>query len=137
MKASDLFVKCLEREGVKYIFGLPGEENLDLLNSLQSSSITFISTRHEQAAAFMADVYGRLTGRKRLAIIVIGALTGIVVDFIFALFAGRTVGPGDVLIGIVGGGLLGLSASFGEKRRRKKDEGGGMDDEATKPPHPR
>jgi len=83
------------------------------------------------------NVYGRLTGRKRLAIIVIGALTGIVVDFIFALFAGRAVGPGDVLIGIVGGGLLGLSASFGENRRRKKDEGGGMDDEATKPPHPR
>ena len=72
MKASDLFVKCLEREGVKYIFGLPGEENLDLLNSLQSSSITFISTRHEQAAAFMADVYGRLTGRAGVCLSTLG-----------------------------------------------------------------
>jgi acetolactate synthase-1/2/3 large subunit len=72
VKASDLFVQCLEREGVKYIFGLPGEENLDLLNSLQSSSITFISTRHEQAAAFMADVYGRLTGRAGVCLSTLG-----------------------------------------------------------------
>jgi len=72
MKASDLFVKCLEREGVKYIFGLPGEENLDLLNSLQSSSITFIPTRHEQAAAFMADVYGRLTGQAGVCLSTLG-----------------------------------------------------------------
>ena len=72
MKASDLFVKCLEGEGVKYIFGLPGEENLDLLNSLQSSSITFISTRHEQAAAFMADVYGRLTGQAGVCLSTLG-----------------------------------------------------------------
>jgi len=72
MKASDLFVKCLEREGVKYIFGLPGEENLDLLNSLQSSSITFVSTRHEQAAAFMADVYGRLTGQAGVCLSTLG-----------------------------------------------------------------
>lgn len=61
MKASDLFVRCLEREGVKVIFGLPGEENLDLLESLRTSSIAFVPTRHEQGAAFMADVYGRLT----------------------------------------------------------------------------
>jgi acetolactate synthase I/II/III large subunit len=63
MKASDLFVKQLEEEGVEYIFGLPGEENLDLLESLRTSHIKFILTRHEQAAAFMAATYGRLTGK--------------------------------------------------------------------------
>jgi acetolactate synthase-1/2/3 large subunit len=63
MKASDLFVKCLENEGVERIFGLPGEENADLMISLESSSIEFVLCRHEQAAAFMADVYGRLTGK--------------------------------------------------------------------------
>ena len=61
MKASDLFVKCLEEEGVEYIFGIPGEENLDLLDSLRNSSIKLILTRHEQAAGFMAATYGRLT----------------------------------------------------------------------------
>ena len=63
MKASDLFVKCLEEEGVEYIFGIPGEENLDLLDSLRNSSIKLILTRHEQAAGFMAATYGRLTVR--------------------------------------------------------------------------
>jgi len=63
MKASDLFVKQLEEEGVEYIFGLPGEENLDILESLRTSSIKVIITRHEQAAAFMAATYGRLTGK--------------------------------------------------------------------------
>jgi Thiamine pyrophosphate-requiring enzymes [acetolactate synthase, pyruvate dehydrogenase (cytochrome), glyoxylate carboligase, phosphonopyruvate decarboxylase] len=53
MKASDLFVKALESEGVEYIFGIPGEENLDLLDSLKDSNIKFILTRHEQAAAFI------------------------------------------------------------------------------------
>ena len=72
MKASDLFVKCLEREGVKYIFGLPGEENLDLLESLRTSTITFITTRHEQCAAFMADVHGRLTGRAGVCLSTLG-----------------------------------------------------------------
>ena len=63
MKASDLFVKCLEEEGVEYIFGIPGEENADFMMSLeQSEKIRFILTRHEQGAAFMAEVYGRLTG---------------------------------------------------------------------------
>jgi acetolactate synthase-1/2/3 large subunit len=63
MKASDLFVKCLETEGIDYIFGVPGEENADFMMSLeQSDKITFILTRHEQGAAFMAEVYGRLTG---------------------------------------------------------------------------
>ncbi len=63
MKASDLFVKCLENEGVEYIFGVPGEENADFMISLeQSRKIKFILTRHEQGAAFMAEIYGRLTG---------------------------------------------------------------------------
>lgn len=64
MKASDLFVKCLEEEGVEVIFGVPGEENADFILSLsQSKKITFILTRHEQGGAFMAEVYGRLTGK--------------------------------------------------------------------------
>ncbi|AGF97700.1 acetolactate synthase [Methanosarcina mazei Tuc01] len=63
MKASDLFVAQLKEEGVEYVFGLPGEENLDLLESLRNSDIKLIITRHEQAAAFMAAAYGRLTGK--------------------------------------------------------------------------
>ena len=64
MKASDLFVKCLEAEQIEYIFGVPGEENADFMMSLeQSETIKFILTRHEQGAAFMAEVYGRLTGQ--------------------------------------------------------------------------
>src|SRR3954453_7489267 len=61
-KASDLFVECLEVEGVKYVFGIPGEETLDLNESLQDSSISFVPVRHEQGGAYMADMYGRLTG---------------------------------------------------------------------------
>ena len=60
-KASDLFVECLEAEGVKYVFGIPGEETLDLNESLDGSSIEFIPVRHEQGGAYMADMYGRLT----------------------------------------------------------------------------
>jgi acetolactate synthase I/II/III large subunit len=62
-KASDLFVECLEAEGVKHVFGIPGEETLDLNESLAESSIEFVPVRHEQGGAYMADVYGRLTGR--------------------------------------------------------------------------
>ena len=61
-KASDLFVRCLEREGITRIFGVPGEENADFMMALQESSIDFVMTRHEQGAAFMAGVHGRLTG---------------------------------------------------------------------------
>lgn len=62
MNVSELFVQCLENEGVRYIFGLPGEENLGLMDALsQSSQIRFITTRHEAGAAFMANVYGRLS----------------------------------------------------------------------------
>ena len=63
MNASELFVKCLEQEGIEYIFGVPGEENADFMMALeQSTKIRFILTRHEQGAAFMAEIYGRLTG---------------------------------------------------------------------------
>ena len=63
VKASDVFVRCLENEGVEYIFGVPGEENIDVLDALIDSPIEFVTTRHEQGAAFIADVFGRLTGR--------------------------------------------------------------------------
>ncbi len=72
MKASDLFVKALEAEGVEYIFGIPGEENLDLLNSLKDSSIKLILTRHEQGAGFMAATYGRLTGKAGVCLSTLG-----------------------------------------------------------------
>jgi len=62
-KASDVFVECLEAEGVKHVFGIPGEETLDLNESLSDSSIEFVPVRHEQGGAYMADVWGRLTGR--------------------------------------------------------------------------
>jgi acetolactate synthase-1/2/3 large subunit len=62
-KASDLFVECLEVEGVRHVFGIPGEETLDLNESLEDSSITFVPVRHEQGGAYMADMYGRLTRR--------------------------------------------------------------------------
>jgi acetolactate synthase I/II/III large subunit len=62
-KASDLFVECLEAEGVRHVFGIPGEETLDLSASLEDSSITFVPVRHEQGGAYMADMYGRLTRR--------------------------------------------------------------------------
>ncbi|MCH9001345.1 MAG: hypothetical protein IIC02_02125 [Planctomycetes bacterium] len=72
MKASDLFVKALENEGVEYIFGIPGEENLDLLESLRESKIKLIVTRHEQAAGFMAATYGRLTGKAGVCLSTLG-----------------------------------------------------------------
>src|SRR5690242_2079738 len=73
MKASDLFVKCLEEEGVEYVFGLPGEETNDLMMSLlDSKQIRFILVRHEQAAAFMADVYGRITQKVGVCLSTLG-----------------------------------------------------------------
>ncbi len=72
MKASDLIVQCLENEQVRYVFGLPGEEILDILDSFLDSRITFIPTRHEQGAAFMADAYGRLTGRPGVCLSTLG-----------------------------------------------------------------
>ncbi|WP_455211457.1 acetolactate synthase large subunit [Kaarinaea lacus] len=72
MKAAELFVKCLENEGIDTIFGIPGEENLDVMDALLDSPIQFITTRHEQGAAFMADVYGRLTGRPGVCMSTLG-----------------------------------------------------------------
>lgn len=83
MKAAELLVRCLENEGVQLIFGLPGEENLAVMDALLDSSIRFIETRHEQGAAFMADVYGRLSGKAGVCLSTLGPgatnlLTGVV-----------------------------------------------------------
>jgi acetolactate synthase I/II/III large subunit len=72
MNTAELLVRCLENEGVEYVFGLPGEENLHVLQALKHSSIQFITTRHEQGAAFMADVYGRLTGKAGVCLSTLG-----------------------------------------------------------------
>ena len=72
MKAAELFVKCLENEGVAVVFGVPGEENVDIMDALLGSPIKFITTRHEQGAAFMADVYGRLTCKAGVCLSTLG-----------------------------------------------------------------
>ncbi len=72
MKASDLFLKCLEAEGVDTIFGIPGEENADFMMSVLDSPIEFVICRHEQAAAFMADMYGRMTGKPGVCLATLG-----------------------------------------------------------------
>src|SRR5688500_15224438 len=72
IKGSDLLVAALENEGVERIFGVPGEENLDVVESLRRSSIELVVTRHEQSAAFMAATYGRLTGRPGVCISTLG-----------------------------------------------------------------
>ena len=82
MKASELFIKCLENEGVEFIFGIPGEENLDVMDALLDSEIKFVTTRHEQGAAFMADVYGRLTGKAGVCLATLGpGATNLVTGF--------------------------------------------------------
>jgi acetolactate synthase-1/2/3 large subunit len=82
MKAAELFIECLENENVEYIFGIPGEENLDVMDALLGSKIKFITTRHEQGAAFMADVYGRLTGRAGVCLATLGpGATNLVTGF--------------------------------------------------------
>ena len=92
MKASDLFVKCLENEGVETIFGIPGEENLDLLESLRGSSIKLILTRHEQGAGFMAATYGRLTGKTGVCLATLGpGATNFVTCAAYALLGGMPV----------------------------------------------
>ncbi len=72
MNAAQLFVRCLENEGVEVIFGIPGEENLAVMDALLDSKIRFVTTRHEQGAAFMADVYGRLTGHAGVCLSTLG-----------------------------------------------------------------
>jgi acetolactate synthase-1/2/3 large subunit len=69
---SQLLVECLENEGVEYVFGIPGEENIHILDALLDSNIRFITTRHEQGASFMADMYGRLTGRAGVCLATLG-----------------------------------------------------------------
>src|SRR4051794_39949838 len=72
-KASDLFIQCLEEEGAEYVFGVPGEENLDFLDSLsRSEKIKLILTRHEQGAGFMAATYGRHTGKAGVCLATLG-----------------------------------------------------------------
>ena len=89
MKASDLFVKCLEEEGVEYVFGVPGEENLDLVESLRTSAIRLIVTRHEQHAAFMAATYGRLTGKAGVCLATLGpGATNLVTGIAYAQLCG-------------------------------------------------
>jgi len=90
MKASDLFVKALENEGVEYIFGIPGEENLDLLESIRQSKIRLILTRHEQAAGFMAATYGRLTGKTGVCLATLGpGATNLVTAAAYAQLGGK------------------------------------------------
>jgi acetolactate synthase I/II/III large subunit len=72
MKAAELLVRCLENEGVKLVFGVPGEETLELMDALLGSRMRFIETRHEQGAAFMADVYGRLSGKAGVCLSTLG-----------------------------------------------------------------
>jgi len=92
MKASDIFVKALENEGVEYIFGIPGEENLDLLESLKDSSIKLILTRHEQGAGFMAATYGRLTGKVGVCISTLGpGATNLVTPAAYATLGGMPI----------------------------------------------
>jgi acetolactate synthase-1/2/3 large subunit len=72
MNAAQLLVRCLENEGVDYVFGIPGEENIHIMDALAQSRIRFVTTRHEQGAAFVADVYGRITGRAGVCLATLG-----------------------------------------------------------------
>ena len=82
MKGSELFVRCLENEGVEYIFGIPGEENIAVMDVLLDSPIQFVTTRHEQGAAFMADAQGRLTGKAGVCLATLGpGATNLVTGF--------------------------------------------------------
>ena len=74
MNAAELLVRCLENEGIEFVFGIPGEENIDVMDVLLDSKIRFITTRHEQGAAFMADVYGRLTGKAGVCLATLGSM---------------------------------------------------------------
>ena len=82
MNGAELFIKCLENENVEYLFGIPGEENIGIMDVLLGSDIRFITTRHEQGASFMADVYGRLTGRAGVCMATLGpGATNLVTGF--------------------------------------------------------
>ncbi|MCX6757874.1 MAG: acetolactate synthase large subunit [Candidatus Nomurabacteria bacterium] len=87
--ASDVFVECLENEGVQYVFGVPGEENLTFLEAIRNSKITFITTRHEQGAVFMAATIGRLTGKVGVALSTLGpGATNLFTGVAYAQLAG-------------------------------------------------
>src|SRR3954469_18197298 len=100
-KASDLFVECLEAEGVRYVFGIPGEETLDLNESLDGSSISFVPVRHEQGGAYMADMYGRLTQRAGVCLGTLGPgatnlMTGVADAFLDRSPLVALTGQGDL-----------------------------------------
>mgnify|MGYP001954739876 CR=1 FL=1 len=123
MKASDLFVRALEAEGVEYIFGIPGEENLDLLDSLSRSSIRLILTRHEQAAGFMGATYGRLTGKAGVCLSTLGpGATNFVTAAAYAqlgampmmMTAAGSIRPAKTVV--MGAGVAGLQAIATAKR---------------------
>src|SRR3954467_7434666 len=100
-RASDLFVECLEVEGVEYVFGIPGEETLDLNESLANSSVDFVPVRHEQGGAYMADMYGRLTQRAGVCLGTLGPgatnlVTGIADAFLDRSPLVALTGQGDL-----------------------------------------
>ena len=90
ISGAELFIKCLEQEGVEYIFGLPGEENLDFLEHLsKSDKIKLILTRHEQGAGFMAATYGRLTGKAGVCLSTLGpGATNLITSAAYAQLGG-------------------------------------------------
>ena len=92
-KASDLFIQCLEEEGCEYVFGVPGEENLDFLDSLsRSEKIKLILTRHEQGAGFMAATYGRHTGKTGVCLATLGpGATNLVTAAAYAFLGGMPI----------------------------------------------
>src|SRR3954467_4135795 len=92
-KASDLFIQCLEEEGVEYVFGVPGEENLDFLDSLsRSTKIRLVLTRHEQGAGFMASTYGRHTGKAGVCLATLGpGATNLVTAAAYAQLGGMPI----------------------------------------------
>src|SRR5256886_9404453 len=101
MKAAKLLVSCLENERVRFAFGIPGEENLDLMDSLRESSIRFVLTRHEEAAAFMADVPGRLTTPAGVCIATLGPgaaqhVTGVADAFLDRATPGAISAPANL-----------------------------------------
>src|SRR5688500_8703621 len=100
-KASDVFVECLEAEGVTHVFGIPGEETLDLNESLADSSVEFVPVRHEQGGAYMADVHGRLTGRAGVCLGTLGPgalnlVTGVADAFLDRAPLVALTGQGDL-----------------------------------------
>src|SRR3954463_12478318 len=99
--AADLFVECLEAEGVEYVFGIPGDETLDLNRALEDSRIAFVPVRHEQGGAYMADMYGRLTGNAGVCLGTLGPgatnlVTGIADAFLDRSPVVALTGQGDL-----------------------------------------